>query len=277
MTTLIAWVSYSKTGSWPDTPAALYLASDSRISWGSASSYWDAGRKIFSASRLPHVFGYYGDVLFPSLSLSQIADGLNLGLLPGAADNPHLVGDWLEKSLNISFSRRHNAPDADFGVVHGFRSGQGPDTRFHVQTIQYWAGGSSWLSTFHDVPTKTDVVVEFGSGARVSSLERKRWGESDVAGTSRAIFSAFIDAIRSGDDGLSGGPPQAAALFNAGGPVSLGYVEQEKRYLHGLEVNAGLTTRDLEWRDHLFQRIDPITLRPLQGARRFARPTNLKR
>ena len=45
----------------------IYLASDSRITWGSANRRWDAGRKLFTSDKSSHAFGYCGDVVFPSL------------------------------------------------------------------------------------------------------------------------------------------------------------------------------------------------------------------
>jgi hypothetical protein len=77
MTTLIAWISYGHSG----LATAVYLASDSRITWGSQNNRWDAGRKLFTASTSPHAFGYCGDVVFPSLVLAQVASAIDQKLV----------------------------------------------------------------------------------------------------------------------------------------------------------------------------------------------------
>jgi hypothetical protein len=58
MTTLIAWVAFTDTGEHPELPRAVYMASDSRITWGSSGRRWDAGRKLFSPHEQPHLFGH---------------------------------------------------------------------------------------------------------------------------------------------------------------------------------------------------------------------------
>ena len=57
MTTLISWVGIDQR-----RPTSLYLASDSRISWGSQHHRWDVGRKLFSCKVSADIFGYCGDV-----------------------------------------------------------------------------------------------------------------------------------------------------------------------------------------------------------------------
>jgi hypothetical protein len=83
MTTLAAWVSVDS-----QRPSACYLVSDSRISW--ATGAWDFGQKLFVCSRFPDIFGYCGDVQFPTLALRQVLDRFEQGLLlPSAADSAH--------------------------------------------------------------------------------------------------------------------------------------------------------------------------------------------
>lgn len=61
-------------------PASIYIVSDSRISWGEKAKF-DNGRKVFGCKNSPDIFGYCGDVLFPSIVLNQIADIADQGLL----------------------------------------------------------------------------------------------------------------------------------------------------------------------------------------------------
>src|SRR5689334_556270 len=75
MTLLASWVGVDSR-----KPASIYIMSDSRISWGKAGKF-DYGKKVFGCKNSPDIFGYCGDVLFPSIVLNQIVDLADLGLL----------------------------------------------------------------------------------------------------------------------------------------------------------------------------------------------------
>ena len=66
MTSLIVW-----TGVDSRAPASIYIASDSRLSWGNRD-IGDFGRKVFASHRYPDILGYYGEVLFTSQVLGQV-------------------------------------------------------------------------------------------------------------------------------------------------------------------------------------------------------------
>jgi hypothetical protein len=130
MTTLLVWVSYSTTGERSDLPRAMYMASDSRITWGSEFRRWDAGRKIFAPVKEPHLFGYCGDVVFPSLVLGQLVSAIDQGIL----FHPETSGDERNASvlasLKTSHQRRQNVEERDFEIVHVYRSQDWPSTEF---------------------------------------------------------------------------------------------------------------------------------------------------
>jgi hypothetical protein len=75
MTTLISWVGVDSRSA-----SSVYIASDSRISWGS-SNCWDTGRKVFASKIRPDVFGYCGDVLFPTQVLGQLIEQIDQSIL----------------------------------------------------------------------------------------------------------------------------------------------------------------------------------------------------
>src|SRR5436309_1944374 len=116
MTTLISWIAVDQ-----HAPSALYLASDSRISWGSQRARWDAGRKLFLCRKYPEIFGYAGDVVFPSLVIGQVADACDAGLLFTDYDGADQRHKKVVGAIRMSFTRRHNAPNADFSILHGSR------------------------------------------------------------------------------------------------------------------------------------------------------------
>lgn len=272
MTTLISWISYSSTGEVPHLPRAMYVATDSRITWGSASSRWEAGRKIFTPLREPHIFGYCGDVVFPSLALGQIVSAIDYGILFPPEASPDDKSEIILKSLKESHKQRHNVPEQDFQIVHIFRTHDWPSTAFKAWVISFVAATGVWNCKEILLPLTTGIVLALGSGAGVANSHASTWAKSDVGGTSRAIFSAFCDAVTSGTDPLTGGIPQISALYTEESPRPLGYVENGSRFLHGLQLMPYGALTNIDWCDRLFQRVDPITLAPIQGSRKFARP-----
>ena len=66
MTMLASWIGVDTHGA-----TSAYIVSDSRFCWGNNMTY-DYGKKVFASKKYPEIFGYAGDVLFPSVVLSQI-------------------------------------------------------------------------------------------------------------------------------------------------------------------------------------------------------------
>jgi hypothetical protein len=67
MTLLVSWIGVDPHGT-----SSAYIAADSRVSWGDVANF-DHGRKVFAFRHSPDILGYCGDVLFPTMVLSQIA------------------------------------------------------------------------------------------------------------------------------------------------------------------------------------------------------------
>ncbi len=273
MTTLIAWASYSNTGQSAHLPRAIYVASDSRITWGSVARRWEAGRKVFTPLKEPHIFGYCGDVVFPSLALGQIISAIDYEILfpPEASANDK--NEIIFETIKESHRQRLNVPEQNFQILHVHRTQNWPSTAFAAWIISYDVATASWSCNQVPLPSTTGIAIALGTGASAAKSHAIKWAESDVGGTSRAIFSAFCDAVTSGNDPLSGGTPQISALYTESAPRPLGYVEDGLTFLHGLQLGPSGTLTNIEWRDRLFQRVDPTMLSPIAGARRFARPT----
>ena len=229
MTTLIAWVAYTAK-----IPNALYIVSDSRITWGSYNRRWDAGRKLFVPSEHAHMFGYCGDVVFPSLVLAQVTAAIDQNILFAADLDAEAKQTIVYESIKSSFARRHNVPTPSFSILHAVRTSPWPTSSFALWRIDYQAKDKSWDSSKIQMASRTGVVVSLGSGVPAANVYARRWQGSDVAGTSISIFSAFCDAISSGSDPLSGGAPQIAALYTSLPPRTIGFVSEGKHYLHGL-------------------------------------------
>jgi hypothetical protein len=82
MTSLVSWVGIDARG-----PASIYIASDSRITWGDDSSRkWDCAKKTFCSLRFPIIFGFCGDVFVPTQIISSVIELIDQGILALSGD-----------------------------------------------------------------------------------------------------------------------------------------------------------------------------------------------
>jgi hypothetical protein len=275
MTTLQSWISYTDTGERPDLPRAVYLASDSRITWGTADIRWEAGRKVFAPSAEPHLFGFCGDVVLPVLLIGQIVSAIDAGIFFSSELSAHERQEAVLRAVERGIASAVMTPTTDFVIHHIYREREWPNTFFHAWTIRYNSCDHSCTSHELLIPTTTNVLGVFGSGQKSAKAHHDSWQNTEAAGRSRAILSSFCDSIRSDDDSLSGGAPQLAALYTSGPPVQIGMYIDGRLYMNGMEIEAGPALSNIRWRDCIGQEIDSQTGNVAHGARRFARPTKL--
>lgn len=267
MTTLISWISVDSRG-----PSAIYVVGDSRITWGSQTRRWDSGRKVFAAST-SDVFGYCGDVLFPSLVLGQVVDLVTRGLLWTGDTDPNERHATLVEYLQTAFVRRRNAPDQAFTVVHAARRGAGMTSEFLAWRTDYGPGVRGWTDKLlHTAEhNRSHVVITLGSGSEPLNREIENWRVSPQGGTARSLFSAFCDAIELGADPLTGGVPQIVSIDRKSQGKLLGFVADGQRFIHGSPIGYSAAQDSIEWVDRLFNRMSPATLERLPGAQHQVR------
>jgi hypothetical protein len=270
MTTLIAWVAYDQR-----RPSSFYLASDSRITWGSQHHRWDAGRKLFACRNSPDLFGYAGDVVFPCLCLSQVVDALDNGLLVTEEASPSERADAVYNAIQTSFGRRHNVIERDFTIFHATRENEGVNTNFHFWSIEFISESKTWSRTEVLIGDRTNIVKSAGSGGKSAEQHAALWTSYLDPGLSRSIFSGFCDHLEKKEDPLSGGAPQLVGLYLKGPAKNFGIVSGGQPFLYGLPVVPNMSSASLEWRDTLLQRVDGQTLKLVSGSQRHARPTQL--
>jgi hypothetical protein len=245
MTSLISWTGIDKRG-----PASLYIASDSRLS--KSATYWDCGRKVFACRQSPDVFGYCGAVLFPSLLISQLIDAIDAGILFPADASPQDRLSILKRYINdAAASFPEQTP---FKIAYGTRDGEGFGANFCVATIS-WDNAKNVAVTEYEMPKQSDLIFAAGSGAPVVEDFQFQWRTGDVGRTSRAVFSAFYDAIESGKDKYTGGPPQLVGLYLRGPARSFGIIHNGTCFLHGMPANV-TSVGNIDCHNRLFERCD---------------------
>ncbi len=262
MTSVVVWVGVDSRG-----PASTYIATDSRISWSSGSNVetWDQGRKTFRSVQFADIAGYWGDVLFPAMTLSRYFDNLDSGVvvLPDATAKDRFSA--LEKSLRTSLADLPKTEQRPFTVIHSGRDGTSMESRFEIRTIA-WSPQSGWVREDVEIPEVSSAVALGGSGAGVTSVHLKMWDESSEGGTSRAVYSAFVDGLHGGADPYSGGAPQLVGLYRIENGRCIGTTIGKKRFLCGAPVFIPSPSSEIEWRNELFERVSPETLKRVAGA-----------
>ncbi len=248
------------------------MATDSRISWqgGRHLETWDLGRKTFASARYPDVAGYWGDVLFPVVTLSQFFANLDAGVVAAGASSTETRFKAFEEALRVSFDRVPAGQRRPFTIVHVSRDGSGMTSAFNIRALS-WAPGNGWVRDRLPLPATSAAVHLGGSGAGVTRLHLQRWTESTQGGTSRAVYSAFVDGLQSGSDQHSGGAPQLVGVYRIGNGRSFGTVVGTQRFLHGTPVMSASIDDGVEWRNELFERASGDSRKRLPEAQRHLR------
>jgi len=274
MTTLISWLGVDQRG-----PASIYLASDSRISWGAADQ-WNYGGKLFTAQSSPEAFGFCGDVLFPLLVLGPLCQRIDANKMLAACNNFHDKLERIRRSVEVSFKEYPASQKRPFQIFYISRTGEGMTCEFHAGRV--FSDNpkivSSEVMRFPSDPVlgpRSGLIGEAGSGSNSMKNWDYRWQKTDIQNTSRSVFGAFCSSINSGDDPLSGGAPQLIAIYRSGLPKQLGVIWQGKKYFSGLELEDFSAGEELDWRNERFEICDPLTLMVKAGAQKQPVPRKL--
>lgn len=274
MTTLISWLGVDQRG-----PTSIYLASDSRISWG-AVDQWNYGGKLFVAQSSPEAFGFCGDVLFPLLVLGPLCQRIDASKMLSTCSSFHEKLERVRRSVEVSFRDYPTSQRRPFEIFYISRTGAGMKCEFHSGRI--FSSGSkvvhSEVMAFPSDPIsglRSRLISEAGSGSGSIKSWDYRWQKTDIQNTSRSVFGAFCSSIKSGEDSLTGGAPQIVAIYRSGLARQLGVIWEGRRYFSGIELDDFLASEKLDWRNERFEICDPFTLNVRDGAQKQPVPRKL--
>lgn len=264
MTTIAAQISVDSRG-----PCALYIASDSRITWGKSQDRWDAGQKTFASSSSPDIFGFFGSAFFPTQVLNQVTRQIEAGILfDSDADAEERHGRW-RKTICSSLENSSNPQVNDFSILHGAREGEGMNCSFRLWETKFNSSNQSWKDT-EIVLRKDHSHFASVNGSGKSGLI-KRLSEPSLqteTQTSRNAFQKLFQSIAEGDDGYSGGAPQIVGMFRVRNAQHFGMIWNKKRYFSGCKLVAGSNYQSIDWFNDKFERADGKTRERLNGAKR---------
>lgn len=260
MTSIVSWVGVDPRG-----PASVYIASDSRISWGT-SHIWDNGRKTFASATHPYIFGYCGDVLFPSMVLPVVQEHLASGAI---TTEPRSMFGEVGSLIRRLWMQYPHEEHRDFSIIMAARLGEKMAARFYVAMMTFNAKTQTWHLREEDMPKVSSLLIHAGSGAEEVIAAETLWQASAHAGTSRAAFSAFCESMRLGADPHTGGGPQIVGLRRIGNGMTFGVVYDGLRYLSGAVVGReAAASSTIDWFNELFERVDGTRMRRLPDAQR---------
>lgn len=272
MTTLLSWTGIDTHGA-----ASVYIASDSRISWG-YGKYWNVGRKVFASRTSPEIFGYCGSVTFPIHILGQIIELIDNKLLFDENDSHEVKLEKVRVKIIESYSIQPVSQHEKCQIFYASRVGSKMSSKFYASIINVSCSGVTIERI--SLPETSDIIASAGTGsAPLKSLHDEWVGNINKdpqqrGRTSRSVFGAFCDALASERDPYSGGPPQLVGLYRVGPANSFGIIHNGNRFFNGLEVSASPSINNIEWRNSLFERCCGDTLEIFKKAQRQPKPRN---
>ncbi|MDF9795375.1 hypothetical protein OKW21_000638 [Catalinimonas alkaloidigena] len=264
MTLLVSWIGVDdkKNGK---SVASLYIASDSRYSWGKYGKY-DYGIKVFGSTRYPDIFGFCGDVLFPSIVFGQLIPQIDSGLIFNDSDIGEIKNkkfcDFLRTSLE-SYPKEQLA--GSFTILHGTRISK--EFKCYKTTYSTLYGLKNIEIRLPSFSTK---VCSEGSGKNEFDKNFAIW-ESEKHNnhrTSRGVYHCLITTLNNIKDLQTGGKPQIVGLYRVSNMRLFGIVDNGQKYIYGKESSENIFSSTVEWRNENFERVNPETMKLFTGAQR---------
>jgi len=268
MTLVLSWLARDSR-----KVSAAYIASDSRISWDLTTNSrglefapiaWDSGRKLFVFRNYPDIVAYCGDVLFPTQLITQAIDIFDMRVNSSSIDFPERISQFtslLKEQLN-------RYPTDLLGKFEILIAGRYLDAYQFGRYYLKWDSKVLIESYLSENALLFETAIILGSGK--SSFEAfyvSRFSKSDMHNFSRAGFSALSDYLKwDGKEKHCGGATQLVSIFNQGQPKVIGTIFGNERYILGSRVDNFSITEGFDWRDELFQRIQPNKLALIENA-----------
>ncbi|WP_375584237.1 hypothetical protein [Cyclobacterium xiamenense] len=263
MTLIISWIGVDRKKDYKEI-SSIYIASDSRYSWGSAKKF-DQGIKVFGSSKFPEIFGFCGDVLFPSIILGQIIPQIDNGILfgpnDGAGTKNQRVFNYIRSSLD-TYPKEYLVNDG-FTILHATRVNK----EFNLFKTTF--GKEKILKNKEiQLPKISTTIFTGGSGEKEFNSHWEEWNNPmhNNYGTSRAVYHCLSKTLKEIKDPRTGGLPQIVGLYKVGNMRLFGVVEYEKKYVYGKELTENIYSKSIEWRNGNFERTSPENLKRLKGA-----------
>lgn len=263
MTMLASWIAVDDHG-----PSSAYIVSDSRFSWTTTTNF-DYGRKVFASKKYPELFGYAGDVLFPSIVLSQVIEMIDSEILLTDKMDCDMKHRIIAEKICYSLSKYPSSVLNDtIKILHITRETNAVNYPVFKHYLLSYSKTKGWKDEEAPMPTQSGLLQVLGSGAKEFSDNYIKFQKSDNASTSRNVFHCFIKTLERVKDPYCGGAPQLVGLYRKplSNGINYGILYNRKRYLLGMEIPDKASFVNVEWRNERFERCDGETKKIVSGA-----------
>lgn len=270
MTMLASWIGVDTHGI-----TSAYIASDSRITWGN-NDVFDYCKKVFACKQFPEIFGYCGDVLFPSIILSQIVEMIDAEMLFDRDDSCDEKNKRIFEKIMYSLNKYPDELSDLVQILHISRETNvkpGVYPNFSGYFLQYKKEKGMTQEKLK-IPDQSGLLYALGTGSTEFKKNYALYQEEANRNTSRNVFHCFIQTLAERKIPKVGGPPQLVGIYRK--PLTngriYGIIYDGKRYLLGMQVSKESVFQNVEWRNELFELCDGATGRKLEGAARQPNP-----
>jgi hypothetical protein len=224
---------------------------------------YDYGRKVFAFKNSPDILGYCGDVLFPSMVLSQIVEMADSGLLFSAKAPCNAKFNAIRQKLKYQFaSYPHEVESITSDTLEILHASRDPTNNKLFQcNLLRWTRSSGWTDIAVDLPPNSGPLFVRGQGGPefTENFEKYRGGPN--ARTSRSVFHCFCDSLFNTKIPTVGGAPQLAGVIRKpdSGGIYYGVMANGRRYHLGTRIDELENFDRLVWRNELFEICDGRT------------------
>ena len=269
MTLLASWVGvdHSKSGY---RPASIYFTTDSQFSTDNRATF-SHGKKTFGMLNHPDIFGYCGDVLFPTVILSQIIDQADRDILYPANITVDEKFELILPAISNAITVYPTSWTAgSFTILYATRD---HDKKFHCYRI-YWKTNAQAKFEKLELPERSGLIIVEGYKSEEAKLRFSL--EYDISmrnnkGTSRNVYHWFTRILEENSSYKIGKIPQIVGLYRAGNAKVFGIIKDNELFLAGSKINSTESLSFVEWRNELFERCDPHKKSILAAAQRQPR------
>lgn len=262
MTLLVTWTGIDSRG-----PASVYLAADSRVSWGGCGQF-DHAIKTFATTQFPAIIGYCGDSLASLMLISQAI---------AVIDSMHHYNkirlesfvDILVRLIVRNYSTYPIKLSAgSFTVIVCGKKKINSVGEFECYKIT--STFDNFVKEQLQLPKKSEPIDISGSGTNQfkKNYEKHQDEKNNNKSTSRDVFHAFYETISAGKNIEVGVIPQITRVIrkpNTNG-THCGIVINSQRYIAGQLVDRDIYPDNIQWFNENFEITNPHTKQRALGA-----------
>lgn len=270
MTSLLTWFAADGKKDINYMPASVYIATDSLITWEDGDE-WEHGKKVFACSTSPDIFGFCGDRLFASIVLGQVVSSIDAGYLFTKDEDATSRMSKVSQLVRQLWDSYPVKKKDTVHIVHVARDGEGVGSRFLCQEHKLHRNKPPEAVPPIVAPTgeRSAAIIARGTGEASVNDSIAEWNRQySNRHTSRAMFAAFCESVRTRKDSATGGAPQLVGLYRIGYGRNFGVVWNDQLFFDGMRTLSKTNKHGVKWRNHTFEIADPTTRQLAAGAAR---------